>query len=409
MSKMVAALSTAGIIGLQAGLARADDPPELAWTFELTYEGDRRRNLEAGGDDHLSKLISQLTLEVEHELADDVTGHVELELGHDRILDRGALRDDEHETVLGLKLFYLEFSDVRPGLSLLVGRQEFEDDHKWYFDEELDGIRLTYERDALSLDASVARELLFRKNLLKSPPDEDAINNYFLKAGYEIAESHRLSAYTLIRDGMAEELIFYGLSAQGAFAENLTYWGEFAWLRGRDDDDRLNGFGFDLGATWRFQTAWQPSLTLAYAMGTGDDGGGRDGRFRQSGLEGNEARFNGVEDFHYYGEALDPELSNIRILTAGVGIRPTENSSVDLVTHRYWQDVTADGRLPGSAVRAEVTGDSRDIGTGIDLIFGYREIEDVALGLRLGWFRPGDAFDGGQTMFSIEAGLDYDF
>lgn len=406
------AVSVAGTIALQAGLAHADDSPELAWTFELTYEGDRRRSLEAGAGEHLSKLAPQLTLDVEHELADDITAHVELELAHDHVLDRGALRDEEHETALDLKQFYLEFSDVRPGLTLLVGRQEFEDDRKWYFDEELDGIRLTYQRGALSLDASAARELLFRKNLLESRPDEDAISNYFLNAGYDISENHRLSAYTLIRDGMGgvdEELIYYGLSAQGQLADSLTYWGEFAHLRGRDGDDRLNGFGLDLGATWRFQAAWQPSLTLAYAMGTGDDGGGRDGRFRQSGLEGNEARFNGVEDFLYYGEALDPELSNIRVLTAGIGVRPTENSSIDLVAHRYWQDVAQDGRLPGAAMRAEANGVSRDIGTGIDLIFGYREIEDVALGLRLGWFRPGDAFDGDRTMFSITAGFDYDF
>lgn len=412
MLKVVAGLLTAVVVGLPGGAARADDRPDLEWTFELTYEGERRRSLLAGEDDHLSKLVPQLTLEIEHELADDVTGHLELELGHDRILNRGRERDDEHETALDLKLIYLEFSNLRPGLSLLVGRQDLQDDRKWYFDEELDGIRLAYERDALSLDASVTRELLSRKNLLESRPDEDAINNHFLKAGYEIAGSHRLSAYTLIRDGMTgvdEELIFYGLSAQGQLAANLAYWGEFAHLRGRDGDDRLNGHGFDLGATWRFQTSWQPSLTLAYAMGTGDDDGGRDGRFRQSGLEGNEARFNGVEDFRYYGEALDPELSNLRVLTAGIGVRPTGNSSIDLVAHRYWQDVLADGRLPGAAVRAKANGESGDIGTGIDLIFGYREIEDVALGLRLGWFRPGDSFGDDRTMFSIEAGLDYDF
>ncbi|MDO5370898.1 alginate export family protein [Paracoccus sp. (in: a-proteobacteria)] len=411
--RLAAALAVAGAAGLPAGPARADDPPELEWTFELTYDGDRRRNLQAGGDDHLSKLVPQLTVEVEQELADDITGHLELELGHDRILDRGAQRDDGHETVLDLKQIFVEFENFRPGLTLLVGRQDFKDDRKWYFDEELDGIRLIHERGALSLDASVTRELLFRKNLLESrPDDEDAINNYFLKAGYEVAEDHDLSAYALIRDGMSgvdEELIFYGLSAQGQLADSLTYWGEFAHLRGRDGDNRLNGWGVDLGATWRFQAAWQPSLTIAYAMGTGDDGGGRDSRFRQSGLEGNEARFNGVEDFLYYGEALNPELSNIRVLTAGIGIRPTENSSIDLVAHSYRQDVAEDGRLPGAAMRAEANGNSRDIGTGIDLIFGYREIEDVALGLRLGWFRPGDAFDGDRTMFSIKAGLDFDF
>ena len=104
-----------------------------------------------------------------------------------------------------------------------------------------------------------------------------------------------------------------------------------------------------------------------------------------------------------------PELSNVRILTAGFGIRPTAKSSIDIVAHRYSQDVATSGRLPGAAVHAETTGNSRNIGTGIDLIFGYREVEDVALGLRLGWFKPGDAFDEKRTMFSVQAGFDYEF
>lgn len=387
----------------------ADERPEVEWAFELTYEADRRRGLEADRGDHLSKLTPELKMELEHEIADDITGYVELEFAHDRILHHGWQRDEDHETTLDLKQLYIEFGNIGPGLALMVGRQDFQDARKWYFDEELDGLRLTYQRDKLSLEAAATRELLFRKNLLESHPDEDAINNYVIKVGYEVRDSHHVSAYTLIRDGMAgvdEELIYYGLSAQGEFSEGLTYWGELAYLRGRDGDDSLNGLGFDLGATWRFDTAYQPSLTLAYAEGSGGDDGKR---FRQSGLEGNEARFNGVEDFLYYGEALNPELSNIRILTAGFGIRPTENSSIDLVAHRYWQDVATDGRLPGAAMIADANGDSRDIGTGIDLIFGYREIEDIALGLRLGWFKPGNAFDGDRTMFTIQAGLDYDF
>lgn len=388
---------------------QAGDRTEVEWELELTYEGERRRSLESGEGDRISRFIPQLTMEAEHEIADDITGHLELEFSHDRILDRGWQRDDDHETALELKQLYIEFGGIAPGLAVAVGRQDFSDPRKWYLDEELDGLRLTYERDALTLEAAAVREELFRKSLFEGSPDEDAINNYLVQASYAPSDDHRLSAYVLIRDGMSgvdEEMIHYGGSARGEFSDSLTYWGDFAWLRGRDDDDHLSGFGFDLGMTWHPDMALQPGLTLAYAMGSGGDDGDR---FRQSGLQGNEARFGGVEDFLYYGEALDPDLSNIRILTAGFGIRPTENSSIDLVAHRYWQDVATDGRLPGAAMRAEANGDSRDIGTGIDLILGYREIEDVTLGLRLGWFRPGDAFDRNRTMFSIQAGLDYDF
>ena len=406
------ALIAGTLFQLTPTMTLAEEKSKVDWAFELTYEGDQRRSLGDGQGDHLTKLTPQVTVEIEHELADDVTGYIELEFGHDRILDHGWRRSEDHESALDLKQFYLKFEEIRPGLTMMLGRQDLKDDRKWYFDEELDGARFVHERNALTLEASITRELVFKKNILESTPDEDAINNYFLKAGYEVSDGTRLSAYLLVRDGMSgvdEELIYYGFSARGAFSDNLTYWGDLAYLRGRDDDDSLSSYGLDIGGSYLFDAALQPSFTLAYALGTGDDGGHRDRRFRQSGLEGNESRFNGIEDFLYYGEALDPELSNVRILTAGFGIRPTEKSSIDIVAHRYSQDVATSGRLPGAAVHAETTGDSRNIGTGIDLIFGYREVEDVALGLRLGWFKPGDAFDEKRTMFSVQAGFDYEF
>ena len=46
---------------------------------------------------------------------------------------------------------------------------------------------------------------------------------------------------------------------------------------------------------------------------------------------------------------------------------------------------------------------------GLGLIFGYREIEDVAMNLLLGWFRPGDVFECERTMFRTQAGINYDF
>ncbi|MGI6657130.1 MAG: alginate export family protein [Desulfobulbus sp.] len=111
--------------------------------------------------------------------------------------------------------------------------------------------------------------------------------------------------------------------------------------------------------------ALQPSLTVGYALGSGDRKGGSVNRtFRQSGLQDNTCRFNGVEDFQMYGEVLDPELSNIGITTLAVGIRPSARSSLDLVHHLYRQDVGVSGRLPGARIRARATGKSRDLGRG---------------------------------------------
>ena len=37
-------------------------------------------------------------------------------------------------------------------------------------------------------------------------------------------------------------------------------------------------------------------------------------------MQRNRGKFNGVVSFRYYGEVLDPELTNLRILTLGIGL-----------------------------------------------------------------------------------------
>ena len=141
-----------------------------------------------------------------------------------------------------------------------------------------------------------------------------------------------------------------------------------------------------------------PYLTAGVAFGSGDDGSGTDTTFRQSGLHGNSDRFGGVTSLHYYGEVLDPELSNLAILTFGVGFRPTRRSSVDLVYHRYAQHRRQDD-LRDVSIDADPDGRSRFIGDEIDLIIGIKEIENIDIELVGGIFLPGRAFENRDPAF----------
>lgn len=96
--------------------------------------------------------------------------------------------------------------------------------------------------------------------------------------------------------------------------------------------------------------------------------------------------------FRYYGEVLDPELSNLSIFTFGIGFRPSARSSVDLVLHRYKQKVAA-SKLRGSKLDADPSGLDSRIGDEVDLVIGYREQKNMRMELVLGYFFPGKAFD----------------
>ena len=127
------------------------------------------------------------------------------------------------------------------------------------------------------------------------------------------------------------------------------------------------------------------------ALPAGQQPQGVDGTFRQSGLQRNRESLNGVVSFHYYGEFLDPELTNLRIQTLGAGLRPARPLSLNLLFHRYSQDVPS-RRIQHAEVDADPSGLDPHLGSEWDLVVGYEPRKEVELRLTGGYFRPGGAF-----------------
>ena len=145
--------------------------------------------------------------------------------------------------------------------------------------------------------------------------------------------------------------------------------------------------------TYAPKITWEPSVTLGFAFGSGDDDPDDNGddSFRQTGLQENSASYNGVARFKYYGEALDPELSNLAVMTFGTGINPIDNGSLDLVYHYFLQHHAADG-LRDSNLDVAPDGRHRELGHGLDLVLGYHGIDDLSAKVVVGAFFPGLAF-----------------
>jgi alginate production protein len=155
----------------------------------------------------------------------------------------------------------------------------------------------------------------------------------------------------------------------------------------------VGGWGLDAGINWMLPLPWEPRLYAGYAFGSGDSSpeSGDDHSFRQTGIETNEAGYGGVERFAQYGIALDPELSNLGILTIGAGLGLLRSSSLDLVYH-YYRLVEPAEALRDSRLDFELDGQHRDLGHGVDLMLGLEEWERFELFLGLSAFRAGRAF-----------------
>ena len=58
------------------------------------------------------------------------------------------------DVALELKELFVLLRSLPGGLSLQVGRQRFEDERQWLYDEELDAVRLWLQRGALGRPSS---------------------------------------------------------------------------------------------------------------------------------------------------------------------------------------------------------------------------------------------------------------
>jgi len=199
---------------------------------------------------------------------------------------------------------------------------------------------------------------------------------------------------------------------------HLEMWADLAYEGGtRGQVDSLTGelvvrevraHALDVGLIYRPRVAWDPSFTASFALGSGDDElalpagqpRGADGTFRQSGWQRNRGSLNGVVSFRYYGEALDPELTNLRIQTLGAGLRPAPPFSLNLVFHSYRQDVTSP-RMENAELDVDPSGLDPRLGSEWDLILGYEPLKAVELRLTGGYFLPGSAFPDNATPLAV--------
>jgi len=314
-------------------------------------------------------------------------------------------------------------------VALHLGRQNLRETCEWWWDDDLDAARIVFDDGPLHAYAGFARELAKVSTRDDGiDPEQEDVDRFFASASWLWSARQSLELFALhqndrssspalgqfVRESRQDEsdadLTWLGVRAMGQRSLDargtLRYWADLAYVRGDElayefDDDavdarirrEVDGYGIDLGASWETRLPGRPAFTAGFARGSGDrdPDDGDDGSFRQTGLHGNKWRFYGVNRFRYYGEVLRPELSNLDIYTLSAGMRFWQNSSVELVYHHYRQVKPAQ-TLRDVRIDADLDGQHRHVGDGIDLVIGIREGRHVDLGLTAGWFRSGSAY-----------------
>ena len=307
------------------------------------------------------------------------------------------LKDEAGDNTIEIRVVPVElnfsWNNIVEGVDAKIGRQRFMDTRRWLYNDFLDAARLFYGLSGLRFELSAAQKR--QLNFLQDD-NQSTSNAFIFRSSCNIDPTNVLAAYVVAeRDGGVDRgnPVFFGLHEDGSIGR-LAHWLEVAHVGGSNNGRNISGNGFDIGSTYEFPLPLRPSVTLAYAWGSGDrtPGSGTDKSFRQTGLmlEKNVAAFNGVALFKYYGTALDPELSNIGIVTAGLGIRPIRRTSLDLVYHHYRQQ-EASATILNSNLTKPANGRNKDIGNEADIIAAYAGTH-IKVKLEVGYFMPGAAF-----------------
>jgi len=393
----------------------------------LGFRGDFA--LDDDEEDDRLQVDPELKLELFYEASRTVSLFVEGKGVYERDLAReGGGRRQETVAERGESWLFLSLPE-KSGLALMVGRQTFREDREWWWDDDLDAIRLWWTGFPLALQLGVGREL-FSVSTANSGilPEQEDVLRVVGRASWSWRPGHILEAFALGQwdssgvpqigaridpdreDPIDGDLWWLGLRATGELdlgnLGELDYWLDLAHVRGSETiftfggADRARhvltresrdvfGWGLDVGVTWEVPLSRPLWLTVGYALGTGAHSGR--GGFRQTGLQDNNGRFRGVNRFRYYGELLDPELSNLQILTLSVGMPILRSSSIEFVYHSYWQHRSADF-LRDTRIRAAPIGRHRGLGQELDFVVGLEEWERIELEVVASVFRAGRAF-----------------
>jgi len=281
------------------------------------------------------------------------------------------------------------WSDVGvAGFDLQVGRQQFIDARQWLYRSNLDAVRAIWHRPGVRLELSASTRF--------SDADPEQTPDNLIAYLSNGDPKREIAAYVIDRrdnPGERDYPIWFGARALGAWIPQNKVWAEASLLRGFSNDLNLSSDAIDVGTTWSPPWAEPVSFTLGWAYGSGDDpdSATTDESFRQTGLERNKGKWEGVSNFHYYGELLDPELSNLTILTAGIGARVASRTSLDLVWHRYDQ-VEAAAFLRNASLETNPDGVQTNLGQEVDLVLGSKFLKGWDFAVTAGWFQPGEAF-----------------
>lgn len=430
---------------------RQHSNPASSWEIEGEYETlfDYRKNfaLHRSNRDDLLRFEQEFELRGTYRYRDWITVLLEAKvLGEHELYTGGGARRSEIDLERGET--WVRFDRLLDhDLALKVGRQNFEEPRRWWWDDDLDAVSLRHRSGWGFLQIGVGQELP-RKSLLEdfSEPENQDVFRLLSRVNWHYVKNHGLDLFLLYHhdhsstpsigaslredrvDPSDAKLWWGGVRAAGRTWQpalgDLSYWVDGAAVFGREKllefeealgnrevitsrrRQSVQGWAIDIGLRWDSLFPGRPLFTFGYAVGSGDNTPERgiDRSFRQTGLQSND------EEFRTYGELLRPELSNLSVPVFAVQLPVLSKSYIEFA-YRHFRQVHAAPFVRDSRIEAEPNGADKNLGQEWMLYGLIKEWKNVEFELVGAAFRAGNAYGAlsGKMAYSLFTKITYEF
>jgi alginate production protein len=357
-------------------------------TMKLEGESWQNRVLRKGKkQENRHEFEPQFRLRMEIARKSSLYGVVEAELKNKTRWDSG--KPEENKTQLELTQGYIGGRLRSDGAEIRAGRWLYRDAREWLFDENIDGIWGRWKKDDWQVEMLAGRVNYWQRDLLDDTTRNKTVTSVqSTLLQYSVEQVWDTGVYFTANKNthdVYERQYFYGIRSHRTPDTGWRHWLEIGGMSAEKSGKKYQGGVVDAGFTWIQDGPLRPRFTLGYAMA--------DKEYHQTGLQSNEACFGGNTKFSIYGNTLSPELTNIRILTVGTGMDITRRSSLDLVYHHYRQSGRESLSSHDPALKSRYDNRSTlELGSEIDLIWGYEFNNNIKTELLLGMFMPSGRF-----------------
>lgn len=325
-----------------------------------------------------------------------------------------------------------------PGESIRFGRERLKEQTGLWWDEDITLARWIFDTSLLKSTVGVAQKFAeMRTDINALNNDEQDIARIFGETRWQWRRDNYLGLLVTHAEGYGNQASDYAARGEAVAGRDVSltwaavtadrayfdwhshdswqYYASVAAVVGSDSgsqpdastasgyrvqDRDVSGWAADLGL--RAQLIDTPRWVVGAhgAVASGGSNGDHSDAFRQTGLQSNRSRFTGTRSqVQRFGEAIQPQWSNLKVLTFYTALSDRDDWDANLLYHRYWlQD--QGGTIRSDLIAPGYAGGSDDLGQSVDLVLGYYGDKPsnrwlpVNLTLRGGIFFPGDAYGG---------------